>query len=258
MGTIIYFVENEKRKCAIRFVKSYRAKSWWRMERIEYTYSLAEGNNFVDSAVTDKVCERIREDFPDAVIYRINPSEFHRQYETHRFWLICSFTKKTDTDGYFSHIMSKKVMWTNNINDAEILLDEKNAEDSANSIRRLCGTTTMVGIQTIYLNLENMLLTPIMMITCTSKYGKQETKYFARLDGNRLRLVNTSDAAKKFTYTEVMDMFEHLRTHNKNFLYAVLPAFKENVHYKNLEAYVTENNVSRMVQISLMLKWENR
>ena len=258
MGTIIYFVENENRKCVIRFVKSYRAKSWWRRERIEYSLSLLEGSDFVDSAVTDKVYERIQKDFPNARIYLTNLGQFHRMFDTHRFWLICSFAKTNENEGYFSHIMSQKVMWTSNINDADLYLDEKSAEDSANNIRRLCGTTAMVGIMPIYLNFVNMLLTPIMMITCTSKFGKQETKYFARLDGNRLRLVNTSNAAKKFTYTEVMDMFEHLRSHNKNFLYAVLPVFKDNVNCKDIERYMKENKVSRMIVLDLKLKHLNR
>ena len=78
------------------------------------------------------------------------------------------------------------------------------------------------------------------------------------MEGARLRLNTTSDAAGKFTYKEVLATFEYLQTHNKNFLYAVLPVFKENVHCKQLENYLKKNKVSRMVQMTTKLRWLNR
>ena len=258
MGRIIYFEETEKRRCAIRFVKNFRKKGWLRKERIEYSFFSIEGTPFIDNEVMAMVCERIKKDYPDAKIYCTEWSEFEKTFNTHKFWVICTYDEKGDAAGYFTHIAGKNVKWTNDIEDAEISLDRKSASDSADNIRKLCGPGARVTVKSVYVNLVNLLLTPIMMITCTSKSGKEETKYFARLKGNRIRLVNTSEAARKFTYTEVLEMYEHLQTHNKNFLYAVLPVFKDNVHYKNLEAYIKEKNVSRMVQMTTKLKWINR
>ena len=150
----------------------------------------------------------------------------------------------------------KSPEWTFNIENADIGLDRKSTEQTVDNIRKATGER--VSVMEIYLDLVNELLTPIFMITCTSKRSNKETKYFARLEGNRLRLVGTSDAAHKFTYEEVLAMHEHLVANNKNFLYAVLPQFKHNVHYKKIEDYMREMNVSRMVQLDMKLKWINR
>ena len=258
MGTIIYFEETHKCSCVVRFVKDFQKKGWFRKERIEYSLSSIECTPFTNNEVIDKVCERIRKDYPNAKIFCTERLEFEKTFRTHKVWVICTYDEKGNVAGYLSHVAGKRAMWTNDIDDAEISFDLESASASSDNIRKLCGLGARVGLRSVYLNLVNQLLTPIMMITCTSKRGKEETKYLARLENNRLRLVNTSDAAKKFTYTEVLKMFEHLQTHNKNFLYAVLPAFKDNVHYKNLEAYVKEKNVSRMVQMTTKLKWINR
>ena len=106
--------------------------------------------------------------------------------------------------------------------------------------------------------MTNELLSPVMMITCTTKREKQTTKYLARIEGNRLRLVNTSNAAKKFTYEDAMKQYEYLVTHNKNFMYAVLPVFKDNVHCRNIESYMREKKVSRMIVMDLQLRFLNR
>ena len=55
-----------------------------------------------------------------------------------------------------------------------------------------------------------------------------------------------------------MKMYEYLRTENKNFLYAVLPEFKDNVNCKNIEAYMREKKVSRMIVLDVQLKFLNR
>ena len=73
-----------------------------------------------------------------------------------------------------------------------------------------------------------------------------------------MRLVTTSDAATKFNYEDVLTQFEHLKQTNKNFLYAVLPAFKDNVNVKNIESYMKENGTSRMLIMDLQLKFMNR
>ena len=257
MGTIIYFEETEKRRCAIRFVKNFRKKGWLRKERIEYSFSSIEGTPFIDNEVMAMVCERIKKDYPDAKIYCTEWSEFEKTFNTHKFWVICTYDEKGDAAGYFSYIAGKSVKWTNDIEDAEISLDRKSASDSADNIRKLCGPGARVTVKSVYVNLVNLLLTPIMMITCTSK-GNDQTKYFRKLDGNRLRLVSTSEAATKFNYENAIGMWEFLKTHNKNFLYAVLPAFKDNVNCKDIENYMRDKNVSRMIVMDMQLKFLNR
>ena len=269
MGTLIYFEDGNSRCGIIRFVKNFRKKNWFRKERIDYTLSCIDGNPFIEPAIVDLVCARVKKDFPHAKVYCTDYAEFHSKYYSHRFWIICNYGNNDNHhlrcvhDGssdisYFSYVAGKRVVWTTDLDDMELHMDQQSAQQSADNIRRLCGSGAMVYVSCVYLNLENMLLTPIMMLTCTSKRGKEETKYFARLEGNRIRLVNTSDAARKFTYTEVFEMFEHLQTRNKNFKYAVLPVFKDNVHCRNLEEYIREKKVSRMIQMTAKLKWLNR
>jgi hypothetical protein len=93
-----------------------------------------------------------------------------------------------------------------------------------------------------------------MMITCTSK-GSGVTKYFSREEGRRLRLVTTSQAATKFNYEEALTMYEYLKQTNKNFLYAVIPVFKDNVSAKNIEQYMRDHKVSRIIVMDLQLKF---
>lgn len=257
MGKIIYFEDGKEKNSAFRFVTYYRKKSWFKKERIEYTFSNYLANPFFDDAVVTSVSERVKKDYPNAKIYCTEISDFIAKCRTHAFWVICQHDADSNVIGYYSLVIGKNVEWTNDIEDAELTMDPDSANQTADNLRRLCAGKK-IGVQRVYLSLENMLLTPIMMITCTSKRGKEETKYFARIEGNRIRLVETSDFARRNTYKDALDAFEYLQSHNKNFKYAVLPVFKDNVHYRNLEAYVKEKNLSRMVILSTKLKWINR
>ena len=67
-----------------------------------------------------------------------------------------------------------------------------------------------------------------------------------------------ADAATKFSYEDVLAQFEHLKQTNKNFLYAVLPAFKDNVNVRDIENYMQENGISRMLIMDLKLRFMNR
>lgn len=259
MGTIIYFEEDKTQHGVIRFVSGYAKKRWFRKERISYSFS-APGD--ISTPYSEETIEhiklRIKRDFPLAKIGVANNATIEEKYKFHRFWLIARWDSKERFNGYYSGSMNrdKSPEWTFNIENADIGLDRKSTEQTVDNIRKATGER--VSVMEIYLDLVNELLTPIFMITCTSKRSNKETKYFARLEGNRLRLVGTSDAAHKFTYEEVLAMHEHLVANNKNFLYAVLPQFKHNVHYKKIEDYMREMNVSRMVQLDMKLKWINR
>ena len=265
MGIIIYFEENGKSKSVIRFVRGYRNKGWFRKERIEYSLTVSNCCLFLDNEkVVFKVCERIKKDFPEAKIYCTESSAFYRKYENHEFYVITKCDNgyndresyaNDSGHSYYSGMANGDIHWTTDLNDTEIYFDYESASEAVNHIRKKGGK---VFAKTVFLNLINGLMEPCFMITCTSKRGKEETKYFSHLEGNRLRLVSTSANAKKFTYREVLETFEYLKTKNKNFLYVVMPVFKENVNCKNLESYIKENKISRMVQMTTKLRWLNR
>lgn len=256
MEKIVYFEENENQKCIIRFVKGYRRRRWFLKEKICYSYSCIDGLPFIDEETLSKVCERVKKDYPHAKVHCEEFIEFSRKYNLQRFWVIAKWNKNEVQEFYNGDDQWRKPTYTTDINDVRMMLSKSSAEETLRTIQQT--TRDRVWVMPVYLNMTNELLTPVMMITCTSKSGKQETKFFARIEGNRIRLVNTSDAAHKFTYEEVLRQFEFLQTHNKNFLYAVLPVFKHNVNYRNLEAYIRENNVSRMIVMDLQLRFLNR
>lgn len=256
MEKIIYFKENENQHGVLRFVKSYRKKGFLRRERIEYTLSYGSSHVFVDNDAIGMVVERIKKDYPKAKIYENDCEHFPKDYRTHLFWVIAHLDKNNKIDGYYSGKNDGKYATYTDLDDAEIGFDMRSTEETLNMIRRLTGEKYYV--QPIYMDLVNGLLEPNFMITCTSKRGSQETKYFKRIEEGRLRLVKTSDCAMKFTYEEVLRMFDYLLGYNKNFLYSVFPVFPDNVNYKNLENYVRENKVSRMVQMTTKIRWMNR
>jgi hypothetical protein len=170
--------------------------------------------------------------------------------------VIAHYDKDNKIDGYYSGSFGKEFEWTSDIEDAEISLDYDSYRGTLGNIRKATGEK--IDIEQIYLNCTNGLLEPSFMITCTSKRGKQETKFYSHMEGNRLRSVSTSEKATRFTYFDVLEVFEQLQSSNKNFLYAVLPVFKDNVHCRYLEEYVKKNNISRMVALTTKLKWLNR
>ena len=248
---IMYFESNESKYDVLRFVKSYRKKSFWKKEHIEYSFSINDGCD-VTEEMKDMIMNCIRKDYPNAVICLIDFVKFSLRMVNHRFWVIAHLDKNNIIDGYYSGMKRKECELSSDISDAEISLDQMSIDETLGNIRKVKKEKFIV--LPIYLNLVNGLLEPNFMITCTSKRGKQLTKYFARIEGNRLRLVNTSGAAMKCSYQEALGVFEYLQSHNKNFLYAVLPVFKDNVHCRNLEAYIKDKKISQMVALTTKLK----
>lgn len=258
METLIYFEENEDKYGVIRFVKNYRKKSFLnlRKELIEYTLSFPESTLFIDEEEIALVMDRIKKDYPYSIIYLLDCDKFVKRFDNRIFWVITHLDKNHKIDGYYSGMSGKKCEITTDINDAEISLDYDSFRNTLDSIRKATGEK--YDILQVFLNCKNGLLEPSFMITCTSKRGKQETRYYSHMEGNRLRSVSTSAKAMKFSYLEVLNVFEQLQSHNKNFLYAVLPVFKDNVHCRDLEEYLRKNNVSRMVALTTKIKWLNR
>lgn len=255
MAKIVYFEENENQKCIIRFVKGYRRGRWFLREKIWYSYSVVDGLPFVDEEVIALVTTKVNKDYPKAVIHCEEYQQFMNKHQLQKFWVIGRWNENGREEFYSGNDQNNKPTYSEDMQEVRMMFAESSAKETLRTIQQT--TRDRVFIRTLYLNLVNELLTPVFMITCTSK-GSQVTKYFAREEGKRLRLVTTSNAATRFDYEAVMKMFEHLRTTNKNFCYAVLPIFKDNVNSRNIESYMKEKRISRMLIMDLQLKHLNR
>lgn len=255
MRTIIYFEENENQKSIIRFVKGYRRGRWFLREKIWYSYSVVDGLPFVDEETIALVTTKVKKDYPKAVIHCEEYQQFMNKHQLQKFWVIGRWNENGREEFYSGNDQYNKPTYSEDMQEVRMMFAESSAAETLRTIQQT--TRDRVYTRVVYLNLVNELLTPVFMITCTSK-GSQVTKYFAREEGKRLRLVTTSNAATRLDYEAVMKMFEHLRTTNKNFCYAVLPIFKDNVNSRNIESYMKEKRISRMLIMDLQLKFLNR
>ena len=255
MEKYVIFREDKKKHGVYLFVSRFLPKKWFRKEKIEYCISADQAESFSDDEVLAKVCERIKRDYPNAEIICEDYRTFTDRMAKHRFWVIGRWREDSKEEFYCGSDQHGKPEYTTDLNDVRFSLSESSLNETLQTIRK--STRDRAYARVVFLSLENELFSPCMMITCTSK-GNQQTKYFKKMDGNRLRLVETSFAASKFTYEIGLQMWEYLKQHNKNFLYAVLPDFKDNVSAKNIEQYMREHKVSRMIVMDLQLKFLNR
>ena len=251
MAKVIYFDAEPMKKGVIRFVEDYRMGGFLRKEKIQY--GIAGGYLPVVDDVQG-IYDRIVRDYPSAIIYYGTVAEIERRLETKRFWLIGKDTGK-GFDVYYSHVTAGKVEWTSDVANAEIQFDEQAAISTVNELRRAGEKAVVVPV---YMNFENPLLGRNFIILCKSKKSGV-TKYFARHEeGNRIRLVENSDSAVRFTYAEALETFESLKSSNKAFIYTMCPAFNGNVHFTDIDKMLESNKVAVGVQVSGKLKWINR
>lgn len=255
MDNYVIFRQDKKKHGAILFVKSFRPKKWFRSEKIEYCISADQAESFSDNELMARVCDRIKKDFPNAEIWCENYRTFTDKYVNHRFWVIGRWREDGVEEFYCGNDQHNKPEYTTDLDEVRFSLSESSTNETLQTIRK--STRDRAYSRVVFLTLQNELLSPCMMITCTSK-GSGVTKFFAREEGSRLRLVMTSHAAAKFNYETSIKMWEYLKQHNKNFLYAVLPDFKDNVSAKNIEQYMKDHKVSRMIVMDLQLKFLNR
>lgn len=255
MAKIVYFEENENQKCIIRFVKGYRRGRWFLREKIWYSYSVVDGLPFVDEETIALVTTKVKKDYPKAVIHCEEYQQFMTKHQVQKFWVIGRWNYHGREEFYTGNDQFNKPTYSENISEVRMMFAESSANETLRTIQQT--TRDRVYTRTVYLNLVNELLTPVLMITCTSK-GNDQTKYFRKLDGNCMCLVSTSEEATKFNYEIAIQMWEFLKTQNKDFLYAVLPAFKDNVNCRDIENYMRDKNVSRMIVMYLQLKFLNR
>lgn len=255
MEKYVIFREDKDKHGVYLFVKKFVPKKWFRKEKIEYCISADQADGFTDNELLAKVCDRVKKDFPNAEIFCDGYRTFIDRMVKHRFWVVGRWRDDSTEEFYHDSDRHGKPEYTTDLQSVRFSLSESSANETLRTIRKCM--RYRVYTRMVFLSLENELLSPCMMITCTSK-GNGETKFFKKLDGNRVRMVGTSGAATKFTYEEVLERFAYLQQHNKNFLYAVMPVFKDNVSARNIESYMKENKVSRMIVMDLQLKHLNR
>lgn len=257
MEKIIYFTTNGEKQDVIRFVKSFKKGGFLRRDRIEYSLNSLDYNlkGDVQESQIGACFARIEKDFPQAEIFTCTCNEFLGKYIGNRFWVICRYREGYEVEYYSDMDRDGKPTYTQDMNDVRLILAESSANETIRTIHS--STRDRVWVQQVFATMKNELLSPVFMIICTSR-EKENVRYFTKLDGNRVRSCTTSDAATKLSYEHVMYMFEHLHSTNKNFSYAILPVFKDNVNCKDIEDYMKANNISRMVQMDCKLRFLNR
>lgn len=247
---IFYFKEKDGAHSAYRFVKSYRKRGFLRRERIEYTLDIKQALD-VSGIEQHLIYKRLFKDYPDAIGGIIEAELFQSIRSKNRFWVITRRNEDGEPVEFYSGKDKKgNPEFVDDINEASIGLDFKSEADTAGRLR---ASGRPIAIDCIYLTLVNDLLNDNFMLVCTSKKDGERIRFFARQEDTRLRLVETSGAAKKMPYRTAIETYERLKSSNKNFEYAVLPAFKDNVSYKNLKDYIQKNNVSRALIMNLRL-----
>ena len=251
MAKVIYFDAEPTKKGVIRFVEGYRRGGFLRKEKIQY--GIAGGY----LPVVDEeqgIYDRIVRDYPSALVYYGTVADVERRLETKRFWLVGKDTGN-GFDVYYSHVTAGNVEWTSDVTNAEIQFDEQAAISTVTELRRAGEKAVVIPV---YMNFENPLLGRNFIILCKSKKSGV-TKYFARHEeGNRIRLVKSSNSAARFTYAEAVGVFESLKGSNKAFFYTVCPAFKDNVNFTGIEDYMASGKVAKAIAVSDKLKWMNR
>lgn len=255
MNKLVIFREHGKKHGAFLFVKSYRRKHWFSREKAEYSIEISDAHPFIDNEEMADVCEKVKKDYPEAEIYCEDYKTFTERFYKHRFWIIGRWSEDGTEEFYEGSDQNNKPTYTKDLDSVRFMLSQSSANETLNTIRS--STRDMAYTRPVFLTLENELLSPCMMITCTSKRSGN-TKYFAREEGNRLRLVTTSNAAAKFDYETVMKMYEYLKQTHKDFLYAVMSVFKDSVRSSDIEKYLREKKISRMVVLDLQLRFLNR
>lgn len=256
MAKFICFFK-DKNLGPLYFVHSYERRKWFRKERIAYSIERSKAFTFNDSdnATIEKVLARIKSDYPDSRLFTFyfGDKMFAYLFQDKRFWGICKINEKCDQYLWYAGVKDGSVVWACDGRDALLCLDEETEIGTLNVLRQRQRGDRIILV-TVYLDLTNELLTPKFLLTCTSKRENEKTKFFAREEGRRLRLVNTSRAACKLTYRESLQLFERLRIHNKNFSYAVIPDFEDNVNCKDLDEYTKKHKLCRMVQLEMKLR----
>jgi len=242
--TILFPIDKTRNASPFVYIKSYRRGGFLRRERIEYTYSR---RGSVDDGDVTAALARAKQDYPDMGAYLIDDGMHTHDLSEQTFWVIFEHV----TGRYYAGMGKRGLEFTDDIWEAEVIFSRSEALETLAGLRLTRGLR--LTADSIILTCINKLTRPLFTITCTSRKSGV-TKFFSRQEDGRLRLVETSDAAAHFTYEEVMEEFERLRTSNKHFSYAVMPPFEDNVRAKKIGEYILTHKVRRGFVSAMKLK----
>ena len=247
MGKIVFFIQNKRVNVSpIVYVSNYRRKGFLRRDKIEYSY-------FAPWVVEDEdvlaVKARISKDYPD--VGEISVVDKLPDFKDQTFYVIREGNRGKECHFFSNFGRHKGPEYTRDIMEAEVMFSLSAAEETLSVLRLTKGVR--VTAERVVLTAINMLAMPVFSITCTSRKSGV-TKFYARAEGNRLRLVETSYAACHMDYESVMQTYESLHMTNRNFCYAVMPEFKDNVRARDLESYLMTHKVKRELVMSMKMK----
>lgn len=230
----------------MRFVSGYRRKSLFRREKISYSIYMPDAISLTGED-KKRAFRRVQKDFPDAAVFSTDEGEFLSVYDGHRFYAIRRL-RDDGTYDFFAHMISRDVCFTTDVSKMSVILSKGVADDMLATIQST--KKERVQVIPIYLSLINEMEEPHFIIVCTSK-ATEKSKFLARIEDKRLRLVTTSDFAKVYNYDDATKTFEDLHTTNKDFFYTIVTRPEKNLNVKDVWEYA--KNTFRGVTVSIPL-----
>jgi len=249
MSWIIYFNE-KKSPSAYLFVKNYRKAGFFRKERIEYTHDHYGACKFDKWDSVIDALHRVKKDYPSSPFATSYTSDkWFLDHHKNRFWVIAKWDDKKASWFYRSAGKNKGIDFVESLSDATFFMTGESAKDTLALLRK---KGERVTVEDVFLTLENRMLDNVFMIICTDKKC-MKSRYLLNSDFNSVICVDESDKAGRFSLPQALAQYEYLKAEHKEYLYAILPYFEDNVHSMDIEQYIKSGKVSRMVAMSFCL-----
>lgn len=245
MGKIICQITNGKKVDAIRFVKNV-GKGILR-NRTEFTFNVFDAL-YLSEEIPECIMRTVRNKKTTTLFYNLR--KFYEEKSFNKFFVI------VDNKGrfYTSRRGKGAAEFSIDIDEALIMAVKSVAEDTLKTIRAT--KNVKAYIETIYITWKNLLLSQMFMILCTS-CSTGETKFFNTENGE-ISLKNYSDEAILMSYDEANACFDTLRQKHKEYRYSILPKFRHNIKYTEMEEYVKREKVSRVISVAFRMRNVNK
>lgn len=232
------------------FVKAYRKGGLFRKGKVQLSYF--EHTLDIDDEMAERIIWHIKESWPEAKVNYETTGTFEQKMYKYRHYVVVRYIKSGDFYGFDSGLSSdKEIAWTTEIENAVLHYDYTSAQQNAMQISQQTGG--MVSVDSVFVNKVNPLSEQEFIIHCKSRKSGR-VQFYARSEGKRLRLVKTSDAAAKFSYSLVLAMFDELKATNKAFFYTVMPYIR-NVNCADLDRMYKEKKIPVAINMTTKVKW---
>ncbi len=252
MKKVIYFTDGEGIK-PFMFVKAYRKKSLFKRENVQLSYFVHELD--IDDEMAKRIKCFIKKHYPDAVIGYDTVENFEETMFKYQYYVVTKCIPNGDFNVFDTGRTSDgEIEWTSDIDDAQLYYEQTCATENARAVAAHTGER--VSLTTVHVLNVNPLSEQKFIIHCKSKKSGR-VQFYSRSEGTRLRLVRTSDAAAKFSYSLALAMFEELKASNKAFFYTVMP-YIPNVNCNDLEQMYKDRKIPVAVNMTDKLKWMRR